>query len=125
MNYIQADIKKKIRIGGAFHPDFTDSPATLYAYITQPILIHDAPKEYALLAINPCHKKAFLGEIDSRTKIFNYFSKAEFATYEKTGKEIIRIMIPETQVKRIKTLDEILAISGIGTTAEFRGWKNF
>lgn len=121
-HYNRLKISRMIKIKGASHPLFPESPVTIEGYITTPVYREGHQTPLALLTTHAESGHIYLGEIDPTTKQFTYFDRSNNAGYlQKSNGRIFVVLVPHVQRSRLKTLDEILAIPGISEIRDSHG----
>ena len=97
-------------------------PTIICAHVSKPVTVEGREIRYALLTqASPQQNMMELGNIDPETNIFEYLdpNRVEFSTYRRAPNGvIIEANVPSSQVSSLKSLDEVLAITGISVTRE-------
>ena len=111
------EIKKVIQLVGAFDPRYK-SRTEVYAHIGKPVRDKGKEVQYAMLAIFPTNSIMRLGNINPETRMFEDISDNN-SYYERASNHVIRkVLVPTGQLPCLKTLEEVLAISGISVKRE-------
>lgn len=118
MSHIPVQIQKVMELKGAYRPDF-NCPSSIYAHISKPVKRDGEDVQYAMLDIFPEHGVMYLGGIDPKTKMFNFFDPSNPALYTRAGNHIVnQVSVPIEQLKKLPTLEEVLGIEDISVKRE-------
>lgn len=118
---VPVKIAKVLELEGAVDPTLKGN-CWVYAHVSTPAMKDGQPVQYALLARAPQHGLTQLGEINPQTREFNTYepTPAGQTFYERAGNHVIREMdVPVTQLEKLPTLDDVLAIPGLKVRREF------
>ena len=120
MSYKPFQIERVIKLEGAYRKDF-NCKSSVYAYISKPVKRDGQYVKYAMLVISPQHGVMCLGDINSETKMFEDYDPKilTLALYTRANNQVVnQVFVPSKQLKKLKTLDDVLAIKGISVKIE-------
>lgn len=118
--YKPVEIEKVLVLKGARDPIFEHATPVVYAHVSSLTSPDGKETKYALLALFPQHGVIYLGKINPRTGIFDDNElPLTRAFYERAGNNVINsISLPDDQIGKLQTLDDILNIEGITVARE-------
>ena len=119
MAYIPIQVQRVLELKGAY-ADF-NCPSSVYAHISNPVKKDGLNVQYAMLAIFPQHGIMHLGDINPKTKMFEHYDTEmpTLALYKRASNHVVnQVSVHIEQIKRLKTLEEVLSINGISIKRE-------
>ncbi|MBU0466249.1 MAG: hypothetical protein KJ718_03080 [Nanoarchaeota archaeon] len=115
---IPLEVQRVLELEGAFRLDFMCA-CSVYEHISKPVKKDGQDVQYAMLAIFPQHGTRHLGEINSKTRMFEHYDMNTLALYTRVGNHVVnKVSVPTEQLEKLKTLEEVLSIKGISAKRE-------
>jgi len=117
---IPIEIEKVLELKGAIR-SYPKGPSSIYAHISKPIDDKGEKIQYAMLAVFPQHGIMHLGNINSKTMMFENFDPnlRISAFYSRAENHVVsNIQVPSDQLEKLKKLEEVISIPGISVKRE-------
>ncbi len=111
---IPVEIERVMELEGALSSKPGNEQIVVYAHVSKPVRDRGEYKRYAILASFPQNGMTNIGEIDPATRQFQNFQPDVVVLYKRADNRVICEMnLLASELYRLKTIDDVLAIPGI------------